>query len=265
MPIGFASASVAGTRLSSGLQSYHSVGNMIHQYVLFWVMLLLAAGEAVAANPQALFNGKNLTGWDGNPGIWSVADGAIIGRTTAEAPIAKNTFLIWRGGELGDFRLQVQYRIQGGNSGVQYRSHVVDPAKWIVGGYQADIDSGTTYTGILYEELGRGILTLRGQKVTIAADGTRTAATFADAAELQKSIRANDWNDYVIEARGERLRHWINGKLMSETVDAERDKRAEKGVLALQVHAGPPMTVQYRKIVLEPLDANSPDYEPPQR
>jgi hypothetical protein len=150
------------------------------------------------------------------------AEGAIVGRTTAEAPIAKNTFLIWRGGELRDFRLQLQYRIQGGNSGVQYRSRVVDPAKWIVGGYQADIDSGTTYTGILYEELGRGILALRGQRVRIAVDGTRTAETFVDAAELQKSVRENDWNDYVIEARGERLRHWINNKRMSETVDARR-------------------------------------------
>jgi hypothetical protein len=210
-----------------------------------------------------LFNEKDLTGWDGNPKIWSVEDGAIVGRTTADAPLEKNTFLVWRDGELGDFRLSLQYRIEGGNSGVQYRAKVRDPAKWIVGGYQADIDSGNRYTGILYEELGRGILTLRGQRATIAADGAKKAETFADAAELQKVIRANDWNDYVIEARGERLRHYINGKLMSETADAERDKRAEKGILALQVHTGPPMTVRFRKIELEVLDADSPDYVPP--
>ena len=213
---------------------------------------------------RKLFNGKDLTGWDGNPKIWSVEDGEIVGRTTADAPLEKNTFLIWQGGELGDFRLRLQYRVQNGNSGVQYRSHV---------GRSGEVDrrrlSGrhrfARHTGILYEELGRGILAERGQKVTIAADGKRTAEKFADAAELQKSIHANDWNDYVIEARGERLRHWINGKLMSETVDAEREKRAEKGILALQVHVGPPMTVRFRKIELETLNADSPDYVPKHR
>src|SRR5262245_26710620 len=118
-------------------------------------MLLLSAGQGFTAEPQAkekpreLFNGKDLTGWDGNPKLWSVEDGAIVGRTTAEAPLEKNTFLIWRDGELGDFLLKLQYQVQNVNSGVQYRSHVVDPARWIVGGYQADIDSGERYTGIL--------------------------------------------------------------------------------------------------------------------
>ena len=235
---------------------------MTIRFCLVGALLLVAIGDARAAKPQVLFNGKDLTGWDGNPKIWSVEDGAIVGRTTADAPLEKNTFLIWRGGELRDFRLHLQYRVQGVNSGVQYRSHVVDPAKWIVGGYQADIDSGPEHTGILYEELGRGILTERGQKVMIAADGTRTAEKFADAAELQKSVHDNDWNDYVIEARGKRLRHWINGKLMSETVDAERGKRAEKGILALQIHVGGPMTVRFRELELETLNADSPDYKP---
>lgn len=235
---------------------------MSARFCLCWALLLIAAGDASAAKPQALCNGKDLSGWDGNPKIWSVEDGAIVGRTTADAPLEKNTFLVWRDGELGDFRLTLQYRIEGGNSGVQYRAKERDPKRWIVGGYQADIDSGNKYTGILYEELGRGILALRGQKLTIAADGAKNAVTFADAAELQKAIHADDWNDYVIEARGERLRHWINGKLMSETVDAQREKRAEKGILALQVHVGPPMTIRFRKIDLETLAANSPDYVP---
>jgi 3-keto-disaccharide hydrolase len=236
-----------------------------------WVVggvLLLFAGQGFGANPQAaekpkeIFNGKDLTGWDGNPKLWSVEDGAIVGQTTADAPLQKNTFLIWRGDELRDFLLHLQYQVHNVNSGVQYRSHVVDPARWIVGGYQADIDSGKEHTGILYEELGRGILTNRGEKVKIAADGKRTAEKFADAAELQKSVHENDWNDYVIEARGPRLRQWINGKLMSETVDEERGKSAEKGVLALQLHVGGPMTVKYRKLDLETLNAGSPDYEP---
>jgi hypothetical protein len=202
-----------------------------------------------------LFNGKDLTGWEGDPAVWSVEDGAIVGRTTAEAPIKNNTFLIWRGGNVGDFRLRLQYRIEGGNSGVQYRSKVADPDKWIVGGYQADIDSKPVYTGILYDEQGtRAIMANRGERATFDRDGKKTVVRFADADELQKIIRNEDWNDYVIEARGAKLRHTINGKLMSETEDNDAEKRADSGVLALQVHQGPPMTVRFRKIELEQLN-----------
>ena len=219
------------------------------------VLLLAAAGTLRAADkPQVLFNGKDLTGWEGDPAVWSVEDGAIVGRTSADKPLKNNTFLIWKDGKLGDFRLRLEYRIEGGNSGVQYRSKVIDPAKWIVGGYQADIDSGPTYTGILYEEQARGILAKRGERVKIGRDGKSEAAAFADAAELQKNIRTDGWNKYLIEAVGPRLRHKINGKLMSETVDRDRAKRAESGILALQVHAGPPMTVRFRNIRLERLD-----------
>ena len=106
------------------------------------VALLALSNMAAAEKPQEIFNGKNLDGWEGNPEVWSVEDGSIVGRTKAESPIANNTFLIWKGGELDDFRLELDYKIDGGNSGVQYRSKVLDPGKWIVGGYQADIDSG---------------------------------------------------------------------------------------------------------------------------
>jgi hypothetical protein len=202
-----------------------------------------------------LFNGKDLTGWEGDPAVWSVEDGAIVGRTTDEAPIKNNTFLIWRGGNVGDFRLRLQYRIEGGNSGVQYRSKVADPDKWIVGGYQADIDSKPVYTGILYDERGtRAIMANRGERATFDHDGKKTVVRFADADELQKIVRNEDWNDYVIEARGAKLRHTINGELMSEAEDNDAEKRADSGVLALQVHQGPPMTVRFRKIELEQLD-----------
>jgi len=204
-----------------------------------------------ADEPKSLFNGKDLSGWEGDPKIWSVEEGAIAGRTTAEAPLKNNTFLIWRDGKLANFRLTLQYRIEGGNSGVQYRSKVVDPEKWIVGGYQADIDSKPVYTGILYDERGRGILAERGQRVTIDRHGDKAATRFADAAELMKSVKTDGWNDYLIEARGPRLRHTINGKLMSETVDNDAQKAVASGVLALQVHQGPPMTVRFRKIMLE--------------
>jgi hypothetical protein len=211
-----------------------------------------------ADEPQMIFNGRDLSGWDGDPAVWSVEDEAIVGRTTADAPLKDNTFLIWKDGELRDFRLRLEYRIDGGNSGVQYRSKVVDPEKWIVGGYQADIDSKPVYTGILYDERGRAILANRGERATIDRDGKRTATRFADAAELMKSVKTDDWNEYIIEARGPHLRHTINGKLMSETVDNDAEKAVASGILALQLHQGPPMTVRFRKIMLETLPAESP-------
>src|SRR5688572_2858562 len=134
-----------------------------------WVGFLFSASLVCAEN---LFNGKDLTGWEGNPAFWSVKDGAITGQTTKENPTKGNTFLVYTNGDVQNFELQLSYKIVGGNSGIQYRSKVTDQKNFVVGGYQADIDSGTTYSGILYEERGRGILAKRGEKVVIKeADG----------------------------------------------------------------------------------------------
>src|ERR1051325_8453468 len=108
---------------------------------------------------KSIFNGKDLTGWDGNPKFWSVKDGAITGQTTDDNKTAGNTFLIWKDGTVDDFELRLSYKIVGGNSGIQYRSK--DLGEWVVGGYQGDFEAGDTYSGILYEERGRGILALR--------------------------------------------------------------------------------------------------------
>jgi hypothetical protein len=230
---------------------------MLRQIIPVCLLFVSIATVQAADEPESIFNEKDLSGWEGDPKIWSVEDGAIVGRTTAEDPIKNNTFLIWKDGELGDFRLTLEYRIDGGNSGVQYRSKVVDPEKWIVGGYQADIDSKPVYTGILYDERGRGILANRGERVTIGRDGKPAGTRFADADELLKSVKSDGWNEYIIEARGPHLRHTINGKLMSETTDNDAEKSVASGILALQVHQGPPMTVQFRKFRLERLDAES--------
>jgi hypothetical protein len=230
---------------------------MIRHFVCSCILLFVATVKLAAAEPQEIFNGTDLKGWEGDKSVWSVDDGAIVGRTTADAPLKNNTFLIWRGGEVGDFRLQLEYRIEGerANSGVQYRSRVIEPDKWVVGGYQADIDVVNRYTGILYDERGtRAIMAERGERATIDKDGKKTVDRFGEAAELQKNIRDKDWNKYVIEARGPHLRHTINGELMSETTDNEDGKRAETGVLALQVHVGPPMIVKFRNLRLEVLD-----------
>jgi hypothetical protein len=236
---------------------------MMRRVVFAAVLMPLAAASALHAadkspdKPQALFNGNDLKGWEGDRAVWSVVDGAIVGRTTADKPIKNNTFLIWKDGKVGDFRLRFEYKIDGGNSGVQYRSKVIEPAEWIVGGYQADIDSQPVYSGIMYDEKGRGILAKRGERVRIDREGKSAAESFGDAAELQKSIKADDWNKYVIEAIGPRMRHTINGELMSVTVDRDAKNAVKEGVLALQVHAGPPMTVRFRNIRLEKVDAKA--------
>jgi 3-keto-disaccharide hydrolase len=229
---------------------------MHRSFVCAGFALLLLAGSAASKEPKELFNGKDLTGWEGDPRVWNVEDGAIVGHTK-DVPLKNNTFLIWKDGKVGDFELTVEFKLEGGNSGIQYRSKVIDPEKWIVGGYQADMDGDNQYTGILYEERDRGILAKRGERVTFDRDGKKQADKFGDAAELAKRIHTDDWNEYVIEAVNTRLKHTINGKLMSETIDRDREHRATSGILALQVHANlpAPMTVRFRKIRLEEIDA----------
>jgi len=211
---------------------------------------------------ESLFNGRDLTGWSGNPELWSVRDGVITGVTKADPKLTHNTFLVWTNGEVGDFELRLSYRIEKGNSGIQYRSKVLrqGPFGPIVGGYQADFEAGKNYSGILYEEQGRGILAQRGQKVIIKADpaDSRKAriekvGTLGDSAEIQSRIKDEDWNDYVIIARGNHLQHFINGLPTVDVTDEHEARAARSGVLALQIHVGPPMVVQFKNIRLKRL------------
>lgn len=201
---------------------------------------------------KSIFNGKDLSGWEGKPEFWSVQDGAITGRTTRENPTDGNTFLIWRDGTVDDFELRLKFRIVGGNSGIQYRSKAL--GDFVVGGYQADFEAGKTYSGILYEERGRGILALRGQKVVINDEGKpKVVGSVGDSEEIQAAIKPEQWNDYTIIARGNHLIHKINGLTTVDVTDNDKDKRAMSGILALQLHAGPPMTVQFKDIQLKRL------------
>lgn len=218
-----------------------------------WTAMALLMANVVFAEDEAgfksIFNGQNLEGWDGNPEFWSVKDGAITGQTTAEKPTNGNTFIIWRDGTVDDFVLRLQFKIVGGNSGIQYRSKEFD--KWVIGGYQADFEAGDTYSGIMYEERGRGILAPRGVKATVKPDGKKEEQKLAESADLQKLIKKEDWNEYEIVAEGNHLTHKINGTVFCETVDEDEKNRAMSGLLALQLHAGPPMTVQFKNIRLK--------------
>jgi hypothetical protein len=163
--------------------------------------------------------------------------------------------LIWRNGEVGDFELRLKFRIVGGNSGIQYRSKEVE--KWVIAGYQADIDSKDQYIGILYEERLRGILALRGKQVVIDEDGTKNdVGTTADDRTILDSIKKEDWNEYTIKAVGNHLVQAINGHVTVDVTDNQASKRAMSGLLALQLHAGPPMRVQFKDIQLKQLKAD---------
>jgi uncharacterized protein (TIGR03067 family) len=217
----------------------------------------LLSQPATAATDEgftSIFNGKDLTSWDGNPALWSVKDGAIVGETDKH-PIKNNTFLIWTNGTVGDFELRCSFKIEPlddkgfANSGIQYRSKVLDPKGWVVGGYQADMEAGKTYTGILYEERMRGILATRGEKVVLDKDcQKKVTGSVGNSDEIQAAIKQRDWNDYVIIAQGNHLQQFINGKQTIDVTDDCESKRSMNGVLALQLHVGPPMKVQFRDL-----------------
>jgi hypothetical protein len=205
-----------------------------------------------------IFNGRDLTGWSGDPNVWTVEDGAIVGRTSADKPIRANTFLIWTNGEVADFELRLSFKILSGNSGIQYRSRVLDAAGWAVGGYQADLEAGTNYTGILYDERGvaggRGIMAARGEKVLWDRDcHKQVTGRIDDATNALPSILPGHWSEYRIVARGNHLQHFINGHQTVDVTDACESKALRSGVLALQVHTGPPMTVMFKNLRLKKL------------
>jgi hypothetical protein len=201
----------------------------------------------------SLFDGKSLEGWDGDPVYWSVKDGVIVGEVTPETLLKRNSFLIWKGGTVADFELAVEYRVSAqGNSGVNYRSMITPDLKWALTGYQADIDGGDRWSGQNYEERGRTFLAYRGQSVVLKPDAKPEVIKFiGEKDELQKAVKKEDWNLYRIVAKGNVIRHYINDVLMSEVEDLDPKSRVAEGYLGVQVHVGPPMKIEYRKIELK--------------
>jgi Domain of Unknown Function (DUF1080) len=209
----------------------------------------------------SLFNGKDLTGWDGVPGLWSVKDDAITGQTTTENPAKENTFLVWTNGVVGDFELRCQFKLVPGdahgfaNSGVQYRSKIVKPSYFVVAGYQADMEAGSTYTGQIYEEKGRGIICWPGQKVVITPEGkNNVVGELASRQQAEAAVKHGDWNEYVIIAKGNHIQQWVNGLATADLTDEQEAKAAKTGVLALQLHAGAPMMAQFKNIRMKTLE-----------
>jgi hypothetical protein len=203
----------------------------------------------------SIFNGTSLDGWDGDPRYWRVEDHEIVGEVTPATLLKQNNFLIWRGGAPANFELKAEFRISPqGNSGINYRSVEMPGTKWLMRGYQADIDGANKYTGQNYEERGRTFLAPRGT-ITYVATGEKPAviASLGSADDLKAFIKNGDWNEYHLIVRGNVLIHILNGHVMCEVVDDDTANRKFSGLIGVQVHVGPPMKIEYRTFLLKTL------------
>jgi hypothetical protein len=202
-----------------------------------------------------IFDGESLAGWDGDPRYWRVEDGEIVGEVTPATLLKQNNFLIWRGGAPANFELKASFRISArGNSGINYRSAEIPGTKWLMRGYQADIDGANRYTGQNYEERGRTFLAPRGT-ITYIATGEKPQiiANLGSADDLKAFIKNGDWNEYHLIVRGNVLIHILNGHVMSEVIDDDTANRKLSGLIGVQVHVGPPMKIEYRSMLLKTL------------
>lgn len=218
------------------------------------------ASAAVTVQPGKdgfvnLFNGRNLNGWEGDPEYWSVKDGAITGVT--DGSLKMNRFLTWTGSTIRNFDLQVKVKVTpGGNSGIQYRGlSRPEIGLDIVSGYQCDVVANTPeYNGMLYEERGRRILSHTGEKVIIDTEGQPWVV---DKLPF-KEFAPGEWHDYRVLVRGNHHQHWIDGHPTADLIDLDEKGRAFEGVLAVQVHVGPAMTIQYKDFKIKHLPDDMP-------
>ncbi len=201
-----------------------------------------------------IFNGKTLEGWDGDLIFWRVENGTIVGESTPEKVVKANSFLIWRGGMVRDFELKCDFKLGGTNSGIQYRStEVPEVGKWVLKGYQADMEIANGYTGNLHDERGRKpghvVLARRGQMTRIV-DGPKykILATIGDNTLLRGVMNVQGWNEYHIIARGPIMLQILNGQLISATIDEDSKNFVPQGLIGFQMHAGPPFKVEYRNV-----------------
>lgn len=221
----------------------------------------------------SIFDGRTLNGWQGDSTYWRIEKGILTGEVTPATLLKRNSFIIWRGGTPEDFELMLDYRISSqGNSGVNYRSEEVEGVPYALRGYQCDIDGANRYTGQNYEERGRTTLAYRGQKVVLhqlpdsirqlpisnfikknAWTRSQVVASLGEPEEFNRHINDEDWNTCHIVVKGNRMKHYINGILMSDVTDKDKANRNEQGLIGVQVHVGPPMKVEYRNIRLKRL------------
>ena len=199
----------------------------------------------------SLFNGQDLAGWDGDADLWCVEDGAITGQFGEGTKLPFNQFLIWRGGEPKNFELHMSFWQDGNNSGIQYRSQErTEVGPFSMSGYQCDVHPNPPYNAQLYEERGRGIVALRGQKVLLTENSEKWLIGTTGPVE---PIPNDEWHEFTVIARGNHLIHELDGELAMELYDHDPEKRSLEGLLGIQLHAGPPMKVQVKDVWLKVL------------
>ena len=213
---------------------------------------LLAALSPLSAQDgfKPIFDGKTLAGWDGNPELWSVEEGALTGKTKGPDHLAYNQFIIWRGGVVKNFELRAKIKCSASNSGIQYRSkELAEVGKWVIGGYQCDVHPSAAYNGMIYEERARGILVQNGQSVIVDEKGGKWLAAEHEPVKVDYA----EWHEYAIIAQGNHLTQKIDGKVTIDLVDHDEKNRSLEGLLAFQVHKGPAMIVQIKDVMLKEL------------
>lgn len=224
----------------------------MRSFVVFSLIAALSSPLFAEEGYTSLFNGKDLSGWDGDPKLWKVENGIVIGTCDGPDSVKHNTFLIWRGGEVKDFELRATVRVIGdNNSGIQYRSREISAfGPWAITGYQCDIHPAIEHTGMTYEERGRGIFGLNGKNVMLDPEGDRWLLSEHDPVKVDVS----QWNEYTVIARGNHLIHKINGVVSSELIDHHESGRALEGLLAIQLHRGNPNRVEIKELRIRSLD-----------
>jgi hypothetical protein len=217
-----------------------------------------------------------LADWEGLPGAWRIEDGAITAKSTPEKPCKQAHYLMWRGSKPGDFEMRTDFRLQGpgGNSGIQFRSRELP--NWDTSGYQADMENSDRWFGCLFEHT-RGGIAMRGEKVLIDKDGKKTVSPLAVPEKVQElingsgaldgnlslsaallsQVKMGEWNSYTIIARGPEITLKINDIVMCQVTDQQTGIAAKDGVIALQMHPGPPMKVQFKNLRIKLLDPTS--------
>jgi len=226
-------------------------------------ILILAALAAIPCHVlvgeefKPLFNGVDLTGWEGDPKLWTVQDGVIVGTCEGPDALMHNSFLIWRGGTVKDFELKAVIRVEGdNNSGIQYRSRELsEVGPWVITGYQCDIHPAIEHAGMTYEEKGRGIFGLNGRNVLLDPDG----ALWQLSAHAPVEVDVSRWNEFTVMARGNHLIHRINGRTTSELTDHHAAGRALEGLVAIQLHRGNRNRVFIKDIQLKELPQVQPE------
>jgi len=221
---------------------------MLSTVIALTALLVGAPGDGF----KSIFDGKTFDGWKAaDMSFWSIEDGALTAKITPEHNLPENLYLIWQGGELKDFELKLKHRVFGSpgiNCGFQFRSKELPNHD--VAGYQVDNNLDTDWLVRLYDEHGRHDLAWRGQSATFDEKGVRTE-TKIEAAQGPAKFALEEWHEYHLIAKGPHLQLKVNGELVAEVYDNDPAQQDFAGILALQLHTGPPTVAQFKDVQLK--------------